>query len=701
MPPDRDIEVSIDLFLGTAPIAKRPYRMAPAELEELKEQLKDLQQKGFIRPSSSPWGAPVLFVTKKEGSLRMCVDYQSLNAYPLPRIDDLFDQLKGARYFSKIDLRSGYHQLKIRESDTYKTAFVTRYEQYEFTIMSFELTNAPAYFMNLMNKVFIDGLDKYVVVFIDDILIYSKDKEEHEHNLRTVLERLRDHKLYVKFSKCEFWLENIAFLGHIVTAEGVAVDPDKVQAIMEWQQPINVSEIRSFIGLAGYYDRFIEGFAKIARPMSTLLQKDKKFESTEACERSFQELKKRLTTAPVLVLSDIHRDFVIYCDTSRQGLGCVLMQDNKVIANASWQLWTHEQNYPTHDLELAAVVHALKTWRHYLIGNKCELYSDHRSLKYIFTQPDLNLRQRRWLELIKDYDLDIHYHPGKANVVADALSRKAYSKKLVPTNEQLRQEITELNMHIVHEPEGMILTIQPTLVEQVKKDQASDEETQKIVNHIKKDGTTAFIISKDGLVRYKDRLVMPKEGKVREIIMEEAHKSAYSIHPGANKMYQDLSQKFWWRGMKTDVANHVAQCDVCQQVKADHQKPAGLLQTLPIPTWKWDEVGMDFVTGLPKTKRGNDAIWVIVDRLTKTAHFIPVKTTHGGAKLAQLYIENSLHEALGTNLDFSSTYHPQTDGQTERVNQVMEDMLRACVLTYGKYWESSLPYAEFSYNNGY
>lgn len=271
----------------------------------------------------------------------MCVDYRSLNEvtiknkYHIPRIDDLFDQLKGARYFSKIDLRSGYHQLKIRESDIYKTAFVTRYGQYEFTVMSFGLTNAPAYFMNLMNKVFMDGLDKYVVVFIDDILIYSKSKEEHEQHLRTVLERLREHKLYAKFSKCEFWLEKVAFLGRIITAEGVAMDPEKVRAVMDWQRPTNVSEIRSFLGLAGYYRRFIEGFAKIARPMMALLQKDKKFEWTEACEESFQELKKRLTTAPVLVLPDIHWDFVVYCDASRQGLGCVLMQDNKVIAYTS------------------------------------------------------------------------------------------------------------------------------------------------------------------------------------------------------------------------------------------------------------------------------------------------------------------------------------------------------------------------------
>jgi hypothetical protein len=288
MPPDRDIEFVIDLVPGTSPIAKGPYRMAASELAELKKQLEELQQSGFIRPNSSPWGAPVLFVKKKDRSMRMCVDYHALNEvtiknkYPLPRIDDLFDQLKGAKYFSKIDLRSGYHQLKIKESDIPKTAFVTRYGQYEFTVMSFGPTNAPAYFMNLMNKVFMEELDKFVIVFIDDILIYSKSVKEHEQHLRVVLEKLRAHKLYAKFSKCEFWLEEVAFLGHILTAEGVAVDPEKVEAISDWQQPTNVSEIRSFLGLARYYRRFIEGFSKIARPMTELLKKEKKFTWTES-----------------------------------------------------------------------------------------------------------------------------------------------------------------------------------------------------------------------------------------------------------------------------------------------------------------------------------------------------------------------------------------------------------------------------------
>jgi hypothetical protein len=369
-----------------------------------------------------------------------------------------------------VDLRSGYHQLKIRENDIPKTAFVTRYEQYEFTVMSFGLTNAPKYFMNLMNKVFMEGLDKFVVVFIDDILVYSKSVEEHEQHLQVVLEKLRAHKLYAKFSKCEFWLEKISFLGHILTIEGVAVDPGKVETVSNWRQPTNVSEIRSFLGLTGYHRRFIEGFSKIARPMTELLKKEKKFTWTESCERSFQELKRRLTTALVLTLLDIQRDVVVYCDASQQGLGCVLMQDGKVMAYASRQLKPHEQNYPTHDLEFATVVPALKIWRHYLIENKCEIYTDHKSLKYIFTQPDLNLRQRRWLELVKDYNLEIHYHPGKANVVADALSRKSY-EKAVPKSAQLLEEMARLNMHIV--PQGYVrqLSVQPTLEEKISKAQ--------------------------------------------------------------------------------------------------------------------------------------------------------------------------------------------------------------------------------------
>ena len=251
---------------GIAPVSKAPYRMAPVELKELQIQLQELLDKGFIRPSHSPWGAPVLFVKKKDGTLRMCIDDRELNKltiknkYPLPRIDDLFDQLKGTSNFSKIDLRSGYHQLKIKDSDVPKTTFRTRYGHYEFLVMPFGLTNAPAAFMDMMNRVFAKYLDKFIIVFIDDILVYSKTREEHEEHLRTTLQLLRDHKLYAKFSKCNFWLNKVHFLGHVVSKEGVSVDPAKVEAVSKWATPTNVTEIRSFLGLAGYYRRFIEGF---------------------------------------------------------------------------------------------------------------------------------------------------------------------------------------------------------------------------------------------------------------------------------------------------------------------------------------------------------------------------------------------------------------------------------------------------------
>ncbi|WVZ76490.1 hypothetical protein U9M48_024465 [Paspalum notatum var. saurae] len=387
MPPDRDVEFLIELLPGTRPIAKRQYRVAPKEQELIKENIDELLGKGFIRPSSSPWAFPVLFVDKKDGSRRMCVDYRALNdvtiknKYPLPQIDDLFDQLQGACVFSKIDLRSGYHQMKIRPSDIPNTAFITRFGLYEYTVMSFGLTNALAYFMNLMNKVFMEYLDKFVVVFIDDILIYSKTEEEHEEHLRLVLQKLREHKLYAKLSKCEFWLDQVPFLGHIVSKGGIMVDPGKISSCHGLEGAEVVEEVRGFLGLVGYY----EGLLKIAKPMTSLLEKGVPFIWTKERQAAFDELKKRLTTAPVLTLPDLTKSFTVYCDASKEGLGCVLMQEGKVIAYASRQLRKHEVNYPTHDLELAAVVHALKIWRHYLFRNRCEIYTDHKSLKYIFT----------------------------------------------------------------------------------------------------------------------------------------------------------------------------------------------------------------------------------------------------------------------------------------------------------------------------
>ncbi|XP_052197382.1 uncharacterized protein LOC127804547 [Diospyros lotus] len=347
LPPQREIEFLIDLVPGTQPISIPPYKMAPAEMRELKEQLQDLTDKRFIRPSVSPWGAPILFVKKKDGTLRMYTDYRQLNKvtiknkYPLPRIEELFDQLQGARVFSKIDLRSGYYQMKIKPEDVPKTAFLSRYGYYEYLVMPFGLTNAPAAFMDLMNQTFRPFLDKFVIVFIDDILIYSTSESDHEEHLRVVLQTLKDHKLYAKFSKCEFWLTQVAFLGHIISAEGIAVDPAKIEAVQKWQAPNTIGEIRSFLGLAGYYRRFVEGFSKISAPLTRLTQKEVKFEWDDKCKQSFQELKARLTTTPILAMPTESGKFVVYSDAFGIGLGCVLMQDEKVIAYGSRQLKRH------------------------------------------------------------------------------------------------------------------------------------------------------------------------------------------------------------------------------------------------------------------------------------------------------------------------------------------------------------------------
>ncbi|KAG8503648.1 hypothetical protein CXB51_001631 [Gossypium anomalum] len=651
LPPVRKVEFGIELIPGTTPISIAPYRMAPLELKELKAQLQELIDKGFVRPSSSPWGAPVLFVKKKDGSMRLCIDYRQLNKvtvknkYPLPRIDDLFDQLKGATVFSKIDLRSGYYQLPY--------------------------------------------LDKFVVVFIDDILIYSHDETEHAEHLRTVLQILRDNQLYAKFSKSEFWLREVGFLGHIVSGEGIKVDPSKISAIVDWKPPKNVSEVRSFLGLAGYYRRFVEGFSMIATPLTRLLRKDIKFEWTEKCQQSFDKLKTLLTKAP----------------------------EGKVIDYASRQLKPHEKNYPTHDLELAAIIFALKIWRHHLYGERCRIFTNHKSLKYLMTQKELNLRQRRWLELLKDYELVIDYHPGKANVVADALSRK------------LLFTLRALNTNLAMSNDGSILAefrAKPVFLEEICEAQKDDNELQAKRVQCESGIESDFWIGSDGCLMFRDRICVPKNDELIRKILQEAHSSSLSIHPGSTKMYNDLKKLYWWVGMKRDISEFVSRCLICQQVKAEHQVPSGLLQPVLVPEWKWDRVTMDFVTGLPLTLKKKDAIWVVIDKLTKSAHFIPIRMDYSLDKLAELYISEivrlhgvplsiisdrdprftsrfwkKLQEALGTKLSFSTAFHPQTDGQSERVIQVLEDMLRCCVLEFQGSWEKYLPLVEFAYNNSY
>ncbi|GKC54778.1 putative reverse transcriptase domain-containing protein [Tanacetum coccineum] len=581
LPPQRQVEFRIDLIPGATPVAKSPYRLAPSKMQELSEQLQELQDKGFIRPSHSSWGAPVLFVKKKDGSMRMCIDYRELNKltiknhYPLLRIDDLFDQLQGARYFSKIDLRSGYHQLRVHEEDIPKTAFRTRYGHFEFTVMPFGLTNAPAVFMDLMNQDCKPYLDKFVIVFINDILIYSKTKEDHEVHLKLVLELLKKERLYAKFSKCEFWLQEVHFLGHVVNHNGIYVDPSKIEAI--------------------------------AKPLTSLTQKSKKYEWGAKQEEAFQTLKDNLCNAPILSLPDGIEDF-----------------RGKVIAYASLQLKIHEKNYITHDLELGAVVFALNTWRHYLYRTKSFIYTDHKSLQHIFDQKELNMRQRRWIELFSDYKCEIRYHPGKANVVADALSRKERVKP---------RRVRAMTMTIQSGVKRMMPATQSKAFKEentlAKRLHGLDQQMER---------------KEDESLYFMDRIWVPLVEGVRTIIIDETHKTRYYVHSGADKMYYDL------RDM---------------------------------------------------TKSGHDTIWVIVDRLTKSAYFLATREDYSMEKLARLYIDEIVARHGVPVLNILDQDGRFTSHFCERAIQTLEDMLRACVIDFGGSWDVHLPLSEFSYNNSY
>ncbi|KAA3470343.1 reverse transcriptase [Gossypium australe] len=512
--------------------------------------------------------------------------------------------------------------------------------------MSFSLTNAPAIFMDLMNRVFRPYLDK------------------------ALLQTLRDKHLYAKFIKSEFWLREVGFLGHIVFGDGIRVDPSKISATVEWKLAKNVSEVRSFLGLAGYYRWFVKGFSMIATPMTKLLHKD-----------SFERLKTLLIEAPILVQPESGKEFMVYSNASLNGLGCVLVQKGK--------LKLHEKNYPTHDLELAAIVFALKIWRHYLYGEKCRIFTDHKSLKYLMDQKDLNLRQRWWLELLKDYELVIDYHPGKANVVADALSKKSL------------YALRAMSMSLELFDDGAILAelkARPIFIQQICEAQKKDKDMQAKRAKFESGNDSNFRVSSDGCLMFHDRICVPKDDELIRKILHEAHGGYLSVHLGSTKMYNDLKKFYWWLGMKRDISEFVMRCLTCQQVKAKHQVPSRLLQPVMVPEWKWDRITMGFVIGLPMTPKKKDVVWVIVDRLTNLAHFILVRVDYALDKLVELYIVEvvrlhgvpvyiisdrnpiftsrfwkKLQEALGTRLNFSAAFHPQTDGQSERVIQVLEE----------------------------
>ena len=721
LPPLREVEHKIELEPNQPAPFRATYKMSPADMNELKVQLEGFIAKNHVRPSKSPFGAPVLFVKKKDGTRRMCFDYRGLNKitiknrYPLPRIEELLDRLHGAKYFSKLDLRSGYHQVRIAPGDEHKTAFRTRYGHYEFTVLPFGLTNAPATFMHLMQEIYRPLLDKSVLVFLDDILIYSKTLAEHRVHVQEALEVLRKEKLYAKLSKCDFFKQKIDFLGHTVSAEGISMDNHKVKAIREWPVPRSVPEMRSFLGLAGYYRKFVKNFSGIAANMTQLLHKDEAYLWLDQHQQAFDQLKAAVSSAPTLLTPDPLLPYTVMTDSSGFAIGAALHQDQgrglQPIAFMSKKLDAAQKHYPTHEQEELAVICALKEWRHYLHGDlPFTVITDHRSLLTLYDKPRQSPRQARWMnDTLAEFKglINIVYKAGETNVVADALSRR-------PDHKEEEKEALEV---------AAVSSSRSSILEEIQVAYKLDIWCRKLFAHKAGQKQNRFTVL-DGMI-YKDgRVVVPASEPIRTALLRECHDGATSGHLGVAKTTDLLTRQFYWKGMHEEIEKYVTTCLPCQQNKPSSALSAGLLMPLPVPMRAWQQVSMDLITQLPRSEKGNDAIVVFVDKLSKMVHFAACRTAVSAPQLAAIFFHEvvrlhgvpssivsdrdvrftsgfwrSLWKRQGTTLNMSTAYHPQSDGQTERANRTLEDMLRASVNFEQNDWDEHLDAAEYAYNN--
>jgi hypothetical protein len=713
LPPDRgDTENIIDLLPGAVPKSVPQYRLTKAEKEAITEYVKELLAKRLIEPSSSPWGAPVLFVPKKTGEgwkgLRLCIDYRLLNkqtirnSFPLPRIDDLVDQLGEARIFSSLDLTSGYWQCRLTESDRPKTAFRTPFGLFQWRVAPMGLCNSPARFQSIMNRIFQPLLNKCVTVYLDDILVYSRNPEEHALHLQQVFEILRAHQFVLKKSKCYFNLPEVNYLGHIVGREGVKVDPAKIKAVEKWPRPETVTQVRSFLGFVNYFRRFIDKYADTAKPLNDLLhgarKKHAKVVWNPACQKAFDTLKRSLVSAPVLAVPDFSKPFEVEADASDWCLGAVLMQDGHPIAYESRTFIPAERNYPVGERELCAVVHALKIWRCYLWGNRFTIKSDHEPLKYLQSKGTLSPRQARWSEFLSAYDYVWMYKKG-STMIADALSRLPAAPGQAPA-------ACAAVIPVDTRSPLFKLVVEATATDKWFKNPRN-------VRGLVKRGPCWYKGSK---------LVVPQDA--RATVLEELHDAPYSGHRGVTKTVELVTKSYWWPKMRADIQHHVRTCNTCQFTKSKSVKPGGQLQPLPIPEDRWESIAMDFITDLPCTPSGKDAILVFVDRLTRMVLFAPCTKdidALGTAKLLRTYVFcnhglprsivsdrdprftskvwQELMRLLGTRLDMSSAFHPQTDGLTERYNRVLEEYLRSYISSTYDDWDEWLPLAQFAINN--
>ncbi|KAJ9525459.1 hypothetical protein QJQ45_003135 [Haematococcus lacustris] len=782
LPPDRPVGHTIPLEPGNRPPATPMYRLSKPEHDELKQQIQDLLAKGMIEPSSSPYAAPVLFVQKKSGELRMCIDYRQLNKitlrdqYPLPRIDDLFDKLSGCKVFSSLDLQAGYHQIRITPEDVPKTAFRTPEGHFQFKVLCFGLTNAPATFQRVMNDAFATVLGKCALVYLDDILVMSRSVQDHLLHLKQVFELLRKNKLYAKLSKCEFMRYTLKFLGHLVTSGGIAVDPDKVSTIANWPITQSLQGLQSFLGAANYVRKFVCNFSNIAAPLTNLCGKGGQsfpwHDWPEVPLTAFNALKAAIAAVPMLRLPDHTKPFQVYCDASLQGLGAVLMQDGYPLAYLSRKLSPAEINYTTGEQEFLSLVTACKEWRCYLEGVPFTLFTDHQPLVALPTQKVLSRRQARWMEFMSRFSYSLVHIAGTVNP-ADPLSRivhdspESVSVCAVTTRRQAKLSLEgggarEAGLRAA--APAAISAKSPLALSQFEKDTTCVEAMLDPIGSetpVTQDETAQYPAAPaapmglsdqltlgyqqdpaftagadhsgmyqdtDGLWRIsgKDLVVVPNVPELREHILHEMHDAAYAGHVGMTKTLERVTRVFWWNTVRADVRDYVGTCDACQRDKSSNSKPGGLLRPLTIPGYRWEHVSMDLVTKLPTGTHGYDAICVIVDRLSKMVHFVPCKESMNAMAFTRLFINNvfrlhglpaevltdrgahfnnkfwhAVKKLLGMKTNMSTAYRPQSDGQTERYNRVLEEMLRHYISPTQADWPDHLALAEFAVNNSW
>lgn len=745
LPPRRPWDHAIELKPDAeAPSRTKVYPLSPAEQKELDAFLEENLQSGRIRPSKSPIAAPVFFVKKKDGSLRLVQDYRKLNAvtiknsYPLPLIEELVNKLQNARFFTKFDVRWGYNNVRIREGDEYKAAFTTNRGLFEPLVMFFGLTNSPSTFQTMMNDLFRDLIATgKLVIYMDDILIFDDTRAALQETTREVLRILAANKLYLRLAKCTFEVESIEYLGLIIGHGTVRMDPAKVAGVAEWPAPRNVHEVQQFLGFANFYRRFVRDYSKLARPMHDLTAKTAAWDWSAAPQAAFDAIKLSIVSEPVLILPDVTRQFRVEADSSDFATGSVLSQVH--LADGKWHpvaffsksLSPAERNYEIHDKELLSIIRSLEEWRHFLEGadNAVEIWSDHANLQYFTTAQKLNRRQARWALYLSRFHYTLHHKPGVSMGKADALSRRADHHDGVELDNSNVVLLKPEHIRVLAGGRGDLPAdaAAAAILQDIRAAADFDDSVSRGVaalHELQRLGRSSDEWDEDdGLILYRGKIYVPKDGELRRRVVEGHHDSIITGHPGRWRTYELVARNYWWPGMVKFIAAYVAGCDACNRTKIFPQAPAGNLMPNPIPTRRWEHASCDLIVGLPES-RGYDTVWVGVDRLSKRVHVEPTTDTVNSEGVGDIWLRRVwsqhgltdgiisdrgpqfvsdftrvLYRRLGISMMASTAFHPQTDGQTERLNQEIEQFLRLFCSERQDDWADLLPIAEFAINN--